>query len=426
MIHLFSTPGAEPRTAALRETLETAYPDLRCACLSPGCHDLPADPMWPRWDDLLVVVFADDPLPDALQGTIRKEIQSSLDHRRACRILPVHTLENRARPPAPLDAVKSIRGVDPRGADGQAIVRRIAALLGLWLRGDGRKVFVSHRQADGAALAAEVAAHLEDNGYRAWLDAEHLAGGDIVQSEIEQHVAGAHLLLLLDTPKARDSEWIWTEVDAAIRGFVPIVPVILRPRDAVGDAARPGFHNAAELFSHRVEVVLGADGVVTPLGENLLDGLLVAMEGYLGALLRSQRSLADKVEETFRAAGFDWAILDDQRQLYTASKTDDHAALTRLLSHCSAVSPRFFAAVRALQEYGQEKIWPPGTPRGLGHDRFNHRLFVYEPPLPRPELIRLARDHGFDQDPLLRLVDPGRLATFLDGFQNGTRANRSP
>ncbi len=417
MIHLYSTPGAQAQAEALRETLVVAYPDLRLEDLAPGVHDLAVDPMWPRWDDLLIVVFADDPLPDALHGAVRKEIQSSLDRGRACRIVPVHTLADHSRPPEPLDAVKSIRGVDPCGADGQAIARRVGALLGLWLRGDDRKVFVSHRQVDGKALAAEVTAHLEDNGYDAWLDAERLHCGDIVQSEIERHVGGAHLLLLLDTPEARHSEWIWREVDAAIRGFVPILPVVLRQKDTSGEAARPGFPNAAELFSHRVEVEVDADGVVGRLGEDLLNGLLVAMEGYLSALLRSQRSLADKVEDTFKSAGFDWTILDGRRQLYAATKPDEGASLTRLLSHCSAVSPRFFHAVRALQEYGQNDAEHASARPSRAINRFNHRLFVYEPPLPRPELIRLARDYGFDQDPILRLIDPGRLATFLNRFQ---------
>ena len=414
MIHLYSTPGAQAQAEALRETLGVAYPDLKLENLDPVGRDLTVDPMWPRWDDLLIVVFADDPLPDALRGSIHKEIRSSLDRGRACRIVPVHTLPDRLKPPEPLDAIKSIRGVDPRGADGQAIARRVGALLGLWLRGDDRKVFVSHRQVDGKALAAQVAAHLKDNGYDAWLDAERLHCGDIVQSEIERHIAGAHLLLLLDTPEARHSEWIWREVDAAIRGFVPILPVVLRLKNATEEAARPGFPNAAELFSHRIEVDVDADGVVGRLGEDLLNGLLVAMESYLGALLRSQRSLADKVEETFKSAGFDWTILDGRRQLYTAAKPDEGAALTRLLSHCSAVSPRFFHAVRALQEYQQDDAGHAAT-RGI--NLFNNKLFVYEPPLPRPELSRLVRDHGFDQDPILRLIDPGRLAIFLNRFQ---------
>lgn len=412
MIFYYATPSAAEPARTLRRTLLKAYPELDIEDLDPAGRNLTADPLWPRWDDLLIVVFADDALPDALHETIRKEIEAATDQQRGCRILPVHTYADRARPPAPLDAVKSMRGVDPEGADGGLIAQRIGALLSLWLRGEGRRIFVSHRQSDGAGVAAEVTAHLRASGYDAWLDKEQLRGGDLVQPKIEAHVAGAHLLLLLDTPQADSSEWIWREVDAALAGFVPVLPVVLRPREASGRAAGPGFPNASELFTHRIDdVELDAARVVQPLGGARLDALLLAMEAHLSSILRAQLALADNAKATFLAAGFDWTPLDERRQLYSSGKADGGVALVRLLSHCSAVSPRLFHAVRALQDYRCDERGRPADA-----NLFNHRLFIYDPPLPRPVLERLYRDHGFDQV-LLRLIDPSRLATFLSRYQ---------
>jgi len=310
---------------------------------------------------------------------------------------------SRRRPPEPLVAVKAIEYRDVYGIHGERLARRVGALLGLRLRGENHRVFVSHRKSDGASAAETVTRFLTDNGYDAWFDEHRLDGGDIVQDKIERIVRESSLLLLLDTPDAVHSEWMWREVDAALRNFVPIVPVVMRTS---GEAVPPlpGFRNAAELFFHYLAVHLQGDGVVVPPGETALQEMLEAMEQYVSRLLRSQRSLAAKVEQTFLDAGFEWQVLDGRRHLYHGQK-DDHGDLTRFLSHCSAASPRNREAVAAFRRL----TLPPPAP-----SEFNFRLFVYEPPLPQPELMRLRNDYG--PDPVLRLVDPGRLSTLLQRY----------
>ncbi len=410
MIGIYATTDAAYPAEAVAATLATRWPQL--ATLPSNGAALPALPFIggegrPNWDDLLLLVFGAAPLPAALHAPIRRELERARAQGRASRILPVSTHAAHRRPPEPLDAVKAVHCPNPTGADGQRLAHRVGALVSLWLRGDDRRVFVSHRQADGQALATQVAAYLRDQGYNAWRDEERLDGGEIVQDEIERTIAAAHLLLLLDTPCACESEWIAREVDTAIGGFVPVVSVVLRPADPSGRDAAPGVYSTAELVSHRIAVALSPAGAVEPLDDAQLEGLLVAVEDYLGRLLRSQHALKAKVEEAFRDAGFAWEALDAQRFLFACSKYEDDTALVRLLSHCSALNPNFHWAVRALQSYNAT----------AGQPTFNHRLFVYEPPLPTPTLKRLARDHGFDRDPMLRLLDPGRLAAFLSRYQ---------
>lgn len=407
MIGVFATSDAGYQAEAVAAEVAAAWPQL--SVTSSDGVVLPTLPFLgagarPNWDDLLLVVFGAEGLPEQLHRPIRREIDAAAAERRPSRILPVSTLDGHRRPPVPLDTVYAMHCPTLVGNDVQRLTRRVGALLSLWLRGDDRKIFVSHRQADGRALATRISAYLNEHGYNAWRDEEQLAGGDIVQDEIERHVAGSNLVLLLDTPRAGESEWIAREVDAAIAGFVPLVPVLLRPDEATGRDAQPGIYATTELISHRITVELSADGIVEPLTDDQLDDMLAAVEDYLSRLLRHQRSLAANVEETFRSANFEWHPADIEHYLFVCAKEDDFGGPIRMLSYCSAVSPRYYLAVRALQNF---KVGAPGT------NRFNYRLFIYEPPLAQPELKRLARDHQFDQDSLLKLVDLGRLADFL-------------
>jgi hypothetical protein len=134
------------------------------------------------------------------------------------------------------------------------------------------------------------------------------------------------------------------------------------------------------------------------------------VENALSSLLRSQMNLAFKVEQTFRDFGFDWRALDAQRFLYAGTKPENEWSFNRFLSLCSSLPPTNLWSVQALLRYQ-----PEGG--GRSSHAFNHRLFVYERPVPDPTLKRLARDHEAYRDPILRLLDTRRLAEFLSKYQ---------
>ncbi len=412
MIGIYATADAAVRAEAIATPIARAWPDLPIV-ISNGerLPDLPfiGTGARPAWDDLLLVVCGTADLPAELRAPIAAEVTAATAQQRTCRVLPISTRFEHRSPPAPLHAVKGFPCQAPDGDDGVRLARRVGALLWLALRGGERRIFVSHRQIDGQPLATQVTAYLNDHGYRAWRDEERMEGGEIVQDEIARTIAAAHVLLLLDTPRAWESEWVWREIDMAIAGFVPVVPVVLRPAGYQGPAPDPGFRNAAEFGPHRVPVRLGPDGVCECLSDEALDGLLAALEEQLGRLLRMQRTLADKVEASFLDAGFAWRVCDGQRHLYLGIKADGDFAETRLLSHCSPVSPTLVDAVRAFQK------WQPAA--GLP-EVFNGRLFVYEPPLPRPVLGRLVAEQRFRDDALLRLLSTDQLAQFLRRYQS--------
>ena len=57
-------------------------------------------------------------------------------------------------------------------------------------------------------------------------------------------------------------------------------------------------------------------------------------------------------------------------------------------------------------------------------DVFSQRLFVYAPPLARPELKRLASDYGFDRDPRLRVIDGLNALVVIGGKRWRGSANK--
>jgi hypothetical protein len=414
MIGIYATPDAAYAAAETQAALFASWPQLATVA-SDGAvlPELPfiGDGARPAWDDLLIVLFGAAPLPAALHGPIQREIDNARREKRASRVLPVSTLDGHRRPPAPLEAVFALHCPEPYNAAGARLARRVGALLALWLRGDDRKVFVSHRQADGQAVAIQITDYLQKHGYDAWRDEERLDGGDVVQDEIERSIAKANLLLLVDTPRAGESEWVAREIDAAIAGFVLIVSVVLRPTGATGSAAEPSVYGAKELRNVRIEADTDAAGVVEPLTDARLADLLAGVEHALSSLLRSQMDLASKVEQTFRDFGFDWQALDAQRFLYAGAKQENEWTFNRFLSHCSSLPPTHLWSVQALRRYRPEG----GDP---SRHAFNHRLFIYdEGPVPDPTLKRLARDHEAYRDPILRLLHTSRLAAFLSKYQ---------
>ncbi len=408
MIGVYATSDAAYPAADLAAALRAAWPQLE---IRAGDGDAPSGLPFldgaagPRWDDLLIMAFGEAVLPAALHAPLAQEVAAARVEQRASRVLPVSTLRQR-RPPVPLGEVLALHCPGPSGESFDALARRVGALQYLRLRGQGLRVFISHRQTDGQWLAAQIEDHLRANGYDPWRDVNRLDGGDVVQDEIERTIAGTNLLLVLDTPAAAASDWVLREVQTALGRFVPVVSLLLRPGDASG--VGPPVYGTAELFSHRIEANLDARAVVQPLGERQLAAMLAAVEDYLSRLLRGQQTLAGKVEAAFRDAGFSWQVLDGRRFLFVGSKRDEDLGLNRLLSHCSALPPTVHWAVKALAGYSA------GQGVGAG---FTHRLFVYEPALPAPTLRALASDHGFDQDPHLRLLDPSRLDAFLSRYR---------
>ena len=403
MLYILSTDDAKTRAEQIAAELTKAYPEIEVRYVEAGAlPPLPAQ-SWPRWDDLLVVVFGAGPLPAPLEGTLRQEVSAASAERRDARILPISTLPDLRVPPAPLDAIKAMPCLHDWNIDVTDVVRRVGALLWLRLRGSGKKFFVSYRESDGRQVAKQLVEYLTRHGYDAWLDTERLDGGQIVQQQIEKHVSGADMVLLLDTPQAKESNWIEQEIDAAIHGFVPILPLVLRP--AVVGLKKPGssFPALRELYCHELGVTPGPGGMCPSLSHEDLNRVLVVIEQRLGQIVRNRMKLPADAREAFEQAHFSWSTLDQERQMYESTKMERF--LTRMLAHCSVDGPTY-DSVKAFNRYH----------RALQRE-YNYKFFLYDKQFAEPNLPRIAEQLGLNDISLLRIVTLTELSLFLETFR---------
>ena len=413
MLYILSTDDTEDHASEIKLALEQEYPDVGVQAVDGKDGVCLAE--WPKWDDLLIVVFGVKQLTQSLSVLLENEVEAATNESRNARILPVSTLTDIKRPPKPIDQVKALQYIKGNGAEFKAVMRRVGVLLGLWLRGSGKKLFVSHRQSDGGALAKQIADYLIDNGYPAWLDVDNLDGGELVQQEIEQHVSGADLLLVLDTPQAGQSQWIWKEIDAAISCFVPIFPLVIKP---VGESGRStSFLALKELYCNGIDVQIKDDGICELLTDDELYRILVMLEERLVQIVRDRMKIPKNASDVFRRVDFSWDTLDKHRYMYESTKPDLGMAMLRFLSHCSVDGPTFYSSVKAFQEY------TPNQPVGLAAQAsapqgFNLKLFLHDIPIPEPARNRIAQDLSLAADPLLRVLDLTELALYLERYRS--------
>lgn len=362
------------------------------------------------WDELLIVLFGSGDLPPALRDLVREELTRAGAESRQPRLLPVSTCAARPVPPPPLQGMKALPCIGPAADEVQRIVRRALALLGLRTRDQGRQVFVSYRATDGVLVAEQLATFLDQAGYQAQLDSDWLQGGEDVQQAIQRHLSAASLVLLLDTPRASESDWIRQEIDGAIEHFVPILPVVLRP---AGDPGKgPRFRALKELDRYaELTVELDAGGVCQPLTEAQLATLREEMEGYLSDVLRTLMMLPALAADSFQRAGFDWVPRPELAGLFETTRPEEGGAATRALTYCSPLPPTFSRAVEALKQFPRKT-----SGVSLGPLRYNYRIFLNQTALPTPELQSLATGLGLAQDAQLRILDPLGLELFLRRF----------
>ena len=101
-------------------------------------------------------------------------------------------------------------GASPRGG----LVRKVLAELGV--EDQSRRAFISHRRADGLAAAEQVHDHLSHLAFDPFIDRFHIAAGRDVQAQIADGLDDCALLILLETPLAHESEWVFDEVEYAL------------------------------------------------------------------------------------------------------------------------------------------------------------------------------------------------------------------
>lgn len=78
-----------------------------------------------------------------------------------------------------------------------------------------RRAFISHKRDDGLAAAEQLHDFLSHNGFEPFIDRFGIGMGRDVQSEIADALEDCAFLLVLETPLAHTSDWVYDEVEYA-------------------------------------------------------------------------------------------------------------------------------------------------------------------------------------------------------------------
>ncbi|CAL4858623.1 toll/interleukin-1 receptor domain-containing protein [Microbacterium sp. MM2322] len=198
--------------------------------------------------------------------------------------------------------------------NGQESLGRVVRVLfeELGIEDRQRKVFISHRRDDGLGAAEQLHDRLTHFGFQPFIDRFAIREGADVQSEIANALEDHAFLLLLETPLAHTSDWVYDEVDYALSHTMGVL--IARWPGDVQDV--PGSSGIPRLQIGETEIVTDEHNfdVFTEAG---LDRLVSRVEeAHALGLVRRRRMLVKSIEEAARAAGVascvslqDWRLL---------------------------------------------------------------------------------------------------------------------
>lgn len=101
-----------------------------------------------------------------------------------------------------------------------------------WLRRRIRKVFISYKRTDSAAVAQQLFREFSHRNYIVFLDEVSIDHGDDFQSELLWWLNDADLVLILASPNLDQSKWVLEEINFARTHHIGSL-VVVWPRDAI-------------------------------------------------------------------------------------------------------------------------------------------------------------------------------------------------
>lgn len=192
--------------------------------------------------------------------------------------------------------------------------RRLARLLltELGIEDRQRRVFISHRRADGLGAAEQLHDELSHKGFSPFIDRFSIRAGRDIQVEIADALEDHAFLLLLETPLAHTSDWVFDEVDYALSHTMGTL-IVQWPDDP---PPVPGSNRLPRLALTQGEMVTDDHGyqVLTAAG---VDRVVAQVEAaHAQGLVRRRRMLLRSIEEAAAASGAtacvplrDWRLL---------------------------------------------------------------------------------------------------------------------
>lgn len=162
-----------------------------------------------------------------------------------------------------------------------------------------RRVFISHKRDDGLGAAEQLHDTLSHHGFRPFIDRFAVRVGKDVQEEIADALEDHAFLLLLETPLAHTSDWVFDEVDYALSHAMGVL--ILRWPG--GPTPVPGSQGLPRIDLTADEIVPDLHGFDTLTEAGLSRVVSEVESAHALGLARRRRLIIRSIEEAAVSAG---------------------------------------------------------------------------------------------------------------------------
>lgn len=157
-----------------------------------------------------------------------------------------------------------------------------------------RRVFVSYRRTESRAAALQLFHRLEERGFTPFLDTHRVPTGTAFQAVLMDELANVDVVVFLDTPDARTSQWVREELERAGHLGIGMVQLVWpgHIRGPESDLAVPVLLDRAD-FSTPAPASLNAQSEFVP---DALEAIVTHIERVRARNLAARRA---RLVETF-------------------------------------------------------------------------------------------------------------------------------
>jgi hypothetical protein len=208
------------KAAPLRATLEARFRDLKLDPMK-DAEFLDATTLDRLRPDSVTVgiLFSGDPMGQLYTP----QVKTLLDH--AAVVVPavVSLLDFRAHVPASLYAVNGIE-LDPADANLEKTAALLLELMGLLRK--RRRLFISYKRTESAAVAQQLYHALDERGFDVFLDTLSVRPAEQFQEQLWHRMTDSDVVILLYTKSVHASGWVEQEIERANGMKITVVQLI--------------------------------------------------------------------------------------------------------------------------------------------------------------------------------------------------------
>jgi hypothetical protein len=268
----------------------------------------------------------------------------------------------------------------------EKVKRRFGSLLGL----AGGRVYIAFGKADGLAIAEQMNAALNARGFQTFFDLrDEVDATDGFGEEFSREMRRMNALILIETPAARQSTHVATEVRFATERMLLVKPLVWLP---AGEQSSPPKSRYLDSPVDAWEIISSEN--LGPLAYEPLARFLDSFEDDLEYDLKRKASLQTWTRRMFEVVLHSFSL--ENRQLATFRSGCIAPGRERepyVLSNCSARPPEQTRYLEAFAQYATTE----------GRDQqYRHRYFVHHDKyLTEKRAKQLNADHLAPQECVL-------------------------